>query len=264
MGTVTLIGQGIAYSASPVMHAAAFRALGLQHRYGLADVAADELPTAVASLRAAGSLGANVTAPHKAAVLDLLDEVEPLARRAGAVNTIARRDGRLLGSNTDVVAIADEIRLLRPAPAHVVVLGGGGAARAVRLALEMVGASEVTLVTRSGSAWSVGWDSLSDLLPTTDLLVNATPVGTASSESPIGAGLLHRALAVLDLVYRPSPSRLVRDARATGALARGGAGVLLGQGWRSLEAWLAAPISMEVRGVMADALRTELGEGADV
>lgn len=264
MGTVILLGRHIGYSASPAMHGAAFRALGLSHTYGLADVAVDELPNAVAGLRAADSLGANVTTPHKAAVPELLDEVEPLAGRAGAVNTITRRDGLLVGSNTDVPAIADEIRLLRPAPARVVVLGGGGAARAVGLALEMVGASEITFVTRSGSGGSVGWEGLPELLPAADLLVNATPVGTGSDDSPIDAGSLHAGLAVLDLVYRPSPSRLVGDARNTGAPARGGAGVLLGQGWRSLEAWLSAPIAMDVRRAMAGALRAELGHSADV
>jgi shikimate dehydrogenase len=252
MGTVILLGRHIGYSASPAMHAAAFRALGLGHSYRLADVAADELPSVVAGLRAADSLGANVTTPHKAAVLELLDEVDPLGRRAGAVNTITRRDGRLVGSNTDVPAIADEIHLLRPAPARVVVLGAGGAGRAVGLALEMVGAREVTFVTRSGSAGSVGWERLPDLLPVADLLVNATPVGTDSDDSPADAGSMHAGLAVLDLVYRPSPSRLVTEARARGAPAR------------SLEAWLSAPIEMDVRRAMAGALRAELGDAADV
>lgn len=265
MGTVILLGRHIGYSASPAMHAAAFRALGLAHSYELADVTLDELPNAVAGLHAGDSLGANVTTPHKPAVLDLLDEVEPLCTRVGAVNTVTRRDGRLVGSNTDVPAIADEIRLLRPAPTRVVVLGGGGAARAVGLALEGVGASEITFVARSGrGGGSVAWEGLPDLLPAADLLVNATPVGTESDDSPVDKGSLHAGLAVLDLVYRPSPSRLVSDARSAGALARGGAGVLLGQGWRSLEAWLFAPIEMDVRDAMAGALRAELGNSADV
>jgi shikimate dehydrogenase len=97
-----------------------------------------------------------------------------------------------------------------------------------------------------------------------DLLVNATPVGTASDESPVEPDLLHHGLAVLDLVYRPSPTKLVHDARACGLPARAGAGVLLGQGWRSLDAWLSTNVSDAVKRAMADALSRELGQGADV
>ena len=263
MGVVRLLGLGIAYSASPHMQRAAFAALGLDHRYELADVTAEELPAAVEGLRADGVLGANVTVPHKAAVLPLLDEVDELAMRVDAVNTIVARDSRLAGSNTDIPALVDEIGRLG-VHSRAVVLGAGGAARAVGLALEVVGVSDVTYVSRSGAEGSARWDLLPGLLSQGGLLVNATPVGTGSDESPVPADLLHPGLAVLDLVYRPSPTRLVHDARACGAVARSGAGVLLGQGWRSLEAWLGISVTVGVRAAMADALSAELGQGADV
>lgn len=264
MAVVRLLGQDIGYSASPAMHAAAFAALRLSHRYELADVPPGELEGVVGGLRNGDSLGANVTIPHKRAVLELLDEVQPLAQRAEAVNTIVRRDGRLLGSNTDIPAIVDELRLLAPTSRQAVILGAGGAARAVSIALEIVGAGRVTFVSRSGSPESVALDRLPELLRESDLLVNATPVGTHADESPVSAELLRTDLAVLDLVYRPSPTRLVREARQAGAAARAGAGVLLGQAWRSLEAWLSEPVSTEVRAEMAAALRAELGDEADV
>ena len=259
-----MIGQGIAYSASPAMQAAAFRMLAFGHSYELADVMAEDLPDQVARLRNGGSLGANVTVPHKEAVIDLLDEVEPRDDAVRAVNTIVHRDGRLVGSNTDLPAIADEIRRLRPEPRHAVVLGAGGAARAVKAALEEVGAQQITLVSRSVADGFAAWSDLPQLLGDADLLINATPVGTGSTESPIDRELLHRGLAVLDLVYRPSPTRLIHDARALGLPARAGAGVLLGQGWRSLETWLAGTVSDQVKRAMADALCRELGAGADV
>jgi shikimate dehydrogenase len=263
MAIVCLIGQGIAYSASPAMQRAAFAALGLDHRYELADVTAGELPAAVEGLRADGVLGANVTVPHKAAVLPLLDEADELATRADAVNTIVVRDRRLAGSNTDIPALVDEIGRLG-VPSRAIVLGAGGAARAVGLALEVGGVSDLTYVSRSGAEGAVRWDRLPELLSQGGLLVNATPVGTGSDESPVPADLLHPGLAVLDLVYRPSPTRLVLEARACGAVARGGAGVLLGQGWRSLEAWLGGSVGANVRAAMAEALRRELGAAADV
>lgn len=240
------------------MQGAAFAALSLDHRYELADVSPEELPQAVDALRDADVLGANVTVPHKAAVMELLDEIEPVAERASAVNTIVNRNGRLVGSNTDIPALADEIRRLRGAPRTAVILGAGGAARAVALALDEVGTTDVAMFSRAN------WTELPAQLMTADFLVNATPIGTSSDESPIDQGLLHQDLAVLDLVYRPSPTRLVHDARTCGLEARAGAGVLLGQGWRSLQTWLDIEVSEDIRRVMADALAAELGAGADV
>jgi shikimate dehydrogenase len=258
VGTVRLIGEHISYSASPNMQTAAFKALGLDHTYELADVSAADVPATVASLRADDCLGANVTVPHKAAVLDLLDEVEPLADQAQAVNTIANRGGRLIGSNTDVPAIAEQIRKLAPESQFALVLGAGGAARAVKLALKSSGSPRAVLLSRSD------WSDLPALIGKADLLVNATPIGTNSDETPVEQRLLHAGLAVLDLVYRPSPTRLVREARECELNARGGAGVLLGQGWRSLQAWLGRPINGSVKGTMQAALRHELRTEADV
>jgi len=254
---VRLLGEQISYSASPAMHNAAFDALGLDHHYELADVSVSDLAAAVHELRGEDFLGANVTVPHKNVVMDFLDEIDPLAVLAGAVNTIVNQDGRLIGSNTDVPAITDEVRRLRPEAKHAVVLGTGGAARAVDIALSEIGC-DVTLVSRSD------WPRLSAVLADADVLINATPVGTNSDESPLDAQLLHSNLAVLDLVYRPSPTRLVHDARACGLEAHAGAGVLLGQGWRSLQTWLEIQISDQVKVTMADALAAELGDGVDV
>jgi len=258
MAIVRLIGHQISYSASPAMHSAAFATLGFDHHYELADVTADDLRATVEALRSDDVLGANVTVPHKAAVMPLLDDVDEPARRADAVNTIVSRDGRLIGSNTDVPAISDEIRRLRPRLRHAVILGAGGAARAVALALNEIGAPDPLIISRSN------WSQLAGALAEADLVINATPVGTNSDESPLDPALLHPGLALLDLVYRPSPTRLVHDSRARGAEARAGAGVLLGQGWRSLEAWLSVEMSESVKTAMADALAQELGSGVDV
>ena len=249
---VVLLGEGMGYSASPAMHNAAFAALGLPWRYELRDVPAEALPAALAELRAATLRGANLTRPHKGRVLGLLDELDPLAERVGAVNTIVATDGRLAGHDTDVPAIAAEIaRLGRFRSA--VVLGRGGAALAAAAALADAGAT-VELVGRDR------WADVPALVADADVLVNATPVGTASDESPIDAALLRRDLAVLDLVYRPSPTRLVRDARAAGAQARGGAGVLLSQAALSFALWTGMPAPVEV---MREALLAELGPEAD-
>lgn len=256
--TFRLLGHGIAYSASPAMLAAAFAALGLPHRYELADVPPEAIDEAVGALRDRSCGGANVTTPHKLAVAARCDALSPDAALLGAVNCVVRQGTRLLGHNTDLPALEDELRALRPdGVGRAVLLGGGGAGRAVEVALERTGATRVDRVQRRDGSWG----RLADALADADLVVNATPVGTASDESPVPRALLRPDLAVLDLVYRPSPSRLVRDAHAAGAPARGGARMLLGQGWRSLELWLPGPAPVDA---MRAGLRAALGDDADV
>lgn len=245
---VVLLGHGIGYSASPAMHNAAFAFLGIDARYELADVSPAGLADAVNALRGPTFLGANVTQPHKLAVCELVDEVRPEVARLGAANTIVRDGHRLVAHNTDRPAVADELGELGPRT-HAIVLGDGGASRAVQDALAEADSS-VTVVDRNR------WSSLPALLAGAQLVVNATPIGTDSDESPIPADMLRPDLAVLDLVYRPTPSRLVREARAIGAPARGGAGMLLTQAVLSFELWThrSAPVT-----VMSDALGRELG-----
>jgi shikimate dehydrogenase len=255
--TFRLLGQGIAYSASPAMMAAAFAAMGLPHRYLLADVAPDEVPETVAGLRSGDAGGANVTVPHKAAVAALMDELSDTAREADAVNVVVRDGNRLIGHNTDLPATVDALRRLCPGGiGHAVVLGAGGAGRAVLLALAQVGAVQTSILHRSDGSMA----RLADELAAADLLVNATPVGTGSDASPVPAALLRPGLAVLDLVYRPSPTRLVREARAAGAPAEAGASILLGQACRSLELWLGRAAPLEA---MRAALDGELGGRPD-
>jgi len=252
-----LLGQGISYSASPAMMSAAFTALGLPHIYAIRDVAASDLPAAVSALRDPDSGGANVTAPHKAAVAHLMDDISPDAAQADAVNCVVRDGDRLVGHNTDLPAIMDELTALRPdGLGRVVLLGAGGASRAVELAVTRLDGDLVRVARSDGS-----WDRLPEHLATADLVINATPIGTAADESPIPSVLLRHDLAVFDLVYRPSPTRLVREARATGAAARAGAGMLLGQAWRSLELWLGLPAPIDA---MRAGLRRSVGDGVDV
>jgi shikimate dehydrogenase len=253
---VLLLGQGIDYSASPAMQNAAFSQLGLPISYQLCDVEPSALPEAVGQLRDDDVLGANVTTPHKVAVLDLVDEIDVSAAGAGAANVIVRRDGRLVAHSTDLPAIAAELRRFTlPVTRRAVVLGAGGAARAVAAALTDAAWQEVCLVRRDE------WSDLPAMLVTADLLVNATPIGTESHESPVPTETLRADLPVLDLVYRPSPTRLVIDARAAGAAARAGAGILLDQAALSFTLWTGQPAPISA---MRSALRSELGPGADV
>ncbi len=250
--TFRLIGWGISYSASPAMMSAAFEALGLQHRYVLADVPAADVADVVEGLRADDAGGANVTVPYKGEVVPLLDEISTTARQADAVNTIVHRDGRLIGHNTDMPATVDVLRRLRPdGIGHALILGAGGAGRAVQQALSQLEVGRITVLRRSDGSI----ERLSEVAATADLLVNATPVGTGTDESLVPTTSLRPELAVLDLVYRPHPTRLVRDARKVGAVAEDGSAVLHGQAWRAFELWLERPAPIDI---MRQALTREL------
>jgi shikimate dehydrogenase len=231
------------------MHNAAFAALGLAWSYELLDVPADGLHAAVDRLRETDVAGANVTIPYKQAVMERLDGLDPDAMRARAVNTIVRDGERLVGSNTDVAGIRSAIADvgLEPRGANVVILGGGGSARAAAVALD---GAHLTFVSRHPDeddlpgrvvAWSD--PALPGLARSADLLLNATPLGRRD-EMPLRPASLPKEGAVIDLVYVTGGTPLVRKSRSLGLRTADGWAVLLAQGACSFEAWTkrAAPL----------------------
>ena len=231
------------------MHNAAFSALGLDWTYELLDVPAGDLPAAIERLRAPDVAGANVTIPHKQAVMDRLDGLDPDAMRAHAVNTIVRDGERLICSNTDVAGMRAAIAEvgLEPKDASVIILGGGGSARAAAVALE---GAHLTFVSRHPQnddlpGRVIAWTdtALPGLVRSADLLLNATPLGRRE-EMPIRPAALPKSGAVIDLVYVSGGTPLVRKARSLGLRTADGWGVLLAQGARSFEVWTgrAAPL----------------------
>ena len=245
-----MLGHEISYSRSPDMHNAAFRALGMEWKYELLDVEPRDLPAAMKAIRSAEVAGANVTIPHKRAVMEFMDALDAEAIRARAVNTIVHDGDRLVGSNTDVAAIRAAVESvgLEPRGANAVVFGAGGSARAASVALE---GAHVTFVSRHPDETDlpgrvIAWDdsSLHGLVRAADVLVNATPLGRRD-EMPIRPAALPRDGAVIDLVYVTGGTPLVRKARSLGLRTADGWEILLAQGARSFEAWTgqAAPVS---------------------
>ncbi len=249
---VFLLGQGISYSRSPAMHNAAFRAAGLDWTYELLDVSHEELGGALEQLKGKDSAGANVTIPHKVTVMQHLDRLDPEALRVHAVNTITHDGDHLVGSNTDVAGIAaaaEEVGF-EARGAKVVVLGAGGSARAVAVALE---GAHITFVARHPDRVGempgtvIAWESPEwpPLVRTAQLLVNATPLGRRD-EMPLRPNALPQTGAVLDLVYVAGGTPLVRKARSLGLRVADGWTVLLAQGARSFEMWTHRPAPLDV------------------
>ena len=230
---------------------AAFQATGLDDwTYELLDVPPAQLRAAVEGLRAPDVAGANVTIPHKQAVMDQLNSVAPDALRARAVNTIVNEGGRLGGYNTDIAAIrtaVDEVGV-EPEGTNAVILGAGGAARATAVALE---AAHITFVCRRPDeadlpGRAIGWNdpSVPALIRSADLLVNATPLGR-HEEMPVRPAALPRSGAVVDLVYVTGGTPLVRKARSLGLRTVDGWEILLAQGATAFLMWTGRSAPLE-------------------
>ncbi len=266
MDVFGLIGNPVGHSLSPPMHEAAYEALDLDARYVTFEPQPDDLEHALAGAAALGISGLNVTIPFKQDVLEYV-EADALASRIGAVNTIDFSGDVPTGHNTDAIGAVRSLRE-HDVPlegADAVVVGAGGAGRAIAFGLADEGAS-VTICNRTASkalalsedvpdASGGGLEDLEGAIADADLLVNATSVGMEADETPVPAGALHEDLAVMDAVYRPLETRLLREARAAGATTVDGAWMLLYQGVDALERWTGetAPVDS-----MNDALRSRL------
>jgi shikimate dehydrogenase len=256
------------HTRSPAMHNAAFRALGIDAVYLAFDVAPSALPAAIAGARALRIRQLAVSLPHKEAVIELLDSVDETARRIGAVNTVTRRDdGTLLGSNTDWLGAVRALERDRPlSGARAVVLGAGGAARAVVFGLVERGAQVVVLNRTPERARALAQalgaergDGLDALRATPhDVLVNATSVGLASDVSPVPAEALRPGSLVMDTVYAPERTRLLRDAEARGARPLPGKWMLVHQAAEQLRIWTGREAPLDAMATAFD----QAGRGA--
>lgn len=268
---VAVIGDPIAHSLSPVIHNAAFAATGIDWVCVALPVPAGQGGQVGAALRTLGLEGTSVTMPHKHDVIAGLDELTPVAATLDSVNCVLRRDGRLVGDNTDgagfLAGLAEDTGL-DPAGAHCVVLGAGGAARAVVLALAEAGAASVRVLNRTASraeqaaalAGRVGSVGTEADVADADLVVNATPVGMAdtgadAAATPVDPSLLRPGQVVAELVYHPAVTPLMVAARAAGARSTNGVSMLVHQAATAFGHWtgLDAPVA-EMAAAARDAL----------
>lgn len=262
-----IIGDPVEHTMSPAMHNAAFKKLELDFVYLPWAVKPERLKEAVAGLRALGVAGFNVTIPHKVAVLPLLDSLDPLAQKIGAVNTIVNIDGELRGFNTDAEGFYQALleHAVNPAGQKAVVLGAGGASRAVSYILARMGVL-LTIVCRQGGLSRAADISsmvkadfgtevtimddgkMADALHNTRLVVNTTSVGMSplAGVSPVPAALLDGVPAVFDIVYNPMQTLLLKDAKKAGAKTIGGVDMLAWQGALAFEKWTGRKAPLEL------------------
>ena len=257
------IGKPIAENPTQAMIEAAYRHHGLDWRYLTIEVDAADLGDAVRGARAMGFAGFNCTIPHKVAVIDHLDGLGESAALMGAVNCVVRRDGRLIGENTDGKGFVESLRALTdPAGKSVVMFGAGGAARAIGVELALAGSTEVVVVNRGEArgreladllngevreqaapdlrAEFVPWRGDFDVPEGTDIVINATSIGLypdVNARLPLNLDTLEPAMIVSDVIPNPPRTRLVRDAEARGCRAIDGLGMLVAQGVIGVAYW---------------------------
>ena len=275
-----VIGNPVEHSLSPVMHNAAIAHLNVDYVYLPLPVKPEDLAQAVAGFEAIKLVGFNITIPHKQAIMPFLQEISPEATLVGAVNTVWNTSTGWQGTNTDVTGFIAPLKNMNRdwSQTTAVVLGNGGAARAVVVGCHQLGCAEIKVVGRNSDkldkfyqSWQNfdlaekinvhSWSELPKLLPETGLLVNTTPVGMhpQTEVSPLDESLIRKlpsqAIAY-DLIYTPNPTQFLKLAKNHGAIALDGLEMLVQQGAAALEIWLGQAVPVEI---MRESLVNYLG-----
>lgn len=267
-----LIGYPVAHSLSPQMHHAGYKAMGIEAVYQRFTVKPANLEAAVYGLRALDFLGWNVTVPHKEAILPFLDELTPEARKAGAVNTVKVAAGRLIGHNTDGLGFLQSIKKQMPEVSRrqVVILGAGGAAKGIALTLAEQGANILILNRTPEKARKLveslrthgvdaDWGELTpgSWLREADLIIQTTSVGLHGETMPFSLQGIDKKAFVVDIIFNPSETPFLCEARLQGCKTMNGLGMLLYQGVLAWEFWLGGRAPVEA---MAAALSENFSE----
>jgi len=257
-----IIGDPVEHSFSPVMHNRAIASLGVDYVYLPLPVKSQDLAVAIAGFQAIGLVGFNITIPHKQAIIPLLCEVSDIAQGVGAVNTVYRTDQGWWGTNTDVAGFISPLQTINRdwSQTKVLILGYGGAARAVVVGCAQLGCTEIHIIGRNPQKLSEfqqswentslpvtlnihPWQQLPELIPQADLLVNTTPVGMYPNieQSPVDKATMQRLSAnaiAYDLIYTPSPTKFLQQAKQQGAVTIDGLEMLVQQGAAAFKIWI--------------------------
>lgn len=268
------MGQPVAGNPTQYMIEKAFAAADLDWRYLTLEVSPENLSHAVRGMRAMGFKGGNFTIPHKVAVIPHLDELSEAAELMGAVNCVNRVDDRLIGENTDGKGFVESLReLTSPEQKRIVVLGAGGASRAIAVEVALAGAAEMTIVNRSAERGKeladllkakvqpnthfVPWQGDFEVPEQTDIVINATSIGLGdeSARVPLEVDTLAPQMVVADVIFNPPETRLLRDAAKRGCKTLDGLGMLVNQGVIGFRIWTGIEPD---RAVMREALEEYL------
>ncbi|WP_102345520.1 shikimate dehydrogenase [Bacillus sp. Marseille-P3661] len=250
-----VIGHPIGHSMSPAMHNDQFSQLGFDCYYQAFDVEPAQLEKAIEGMRALGIAGFNVTIPHKVDIMKYLDEVNEEAKKIGAVNTVVNDNGRLIGYNTDGKGLVLSLQRLTGTeiqPKSVLIIGAGGAARAIFVTLANIGVARVDIanrtiqkakqlisVTNTAESHAISMKEAEASLERYDIIINTTSVGMSPNidDIPLELTNLKRGTILSDIIYNPIETKWLRMGASLGAITQGGVGMLVGQGALAFELW---------------------------
>tara|TARA_B100000686_G_scaffold346639_1_gene433727 strand:- start:1754 stop:2620 length:867 start_codon:yes stop_codon:yes gene_type:complete len=268
---IGIIGYPAQHSLSPIFQQAALDTLNIDIKYEIWETHPDDLEAVVASLRAPNIEGANVTMPFKEKIVPFLDSLDLSAQQIGAVNTIVKSDGMLIGHNTDGIGFLEALGdiLFTPQKKNILIIGAGGASRSIAFALAHENPSQIIIANRDKDrAVNLAQSliattpttvvpiefttaTLQEWIPKSDLIINATSIGMRPAEdlSPVPSMLIRKNIFVYDLVYNPIETVLVKSARCRGAVAAGGLSMLVYQGAHAFTLWtgMIAPRDLMMR-----------------
>lgn len=272
---VAVFGQPVAGNPTQYMMEKAFVQVGLDWRYLTLEVAPENLADAVRGMRAMGFRGCNLTIPHKVEVIQYLDHTSEAATLMGAVNCVNRVGDELVGENTDGKGFVQSLReVTDPTGKNVLILGAGGAARAIAVEVGLAGAAQIMIVNRDETrgqqlvallnekvhvpAQYVKWEGNFEVPPEVEVVINATSIGLgdASARVPLAVQTLEPDMVVADVIFNPPETRLIRDARSRGCQTLDGLGMLVNQAVIAFKIWTGQDANAEV---MRDALEEFLG-----
>lgn len=269
-----VLGDPISHSMSPVMHNDLFKLYNLDAVYLPFHVTSSKLEDAIKGLKALGAAGFNVTIPHKTSIIPFLDKVEPLAAAIGAVNTVVNEDGKFVGYNTDGSGYLEGLKMsLNPFEVDkVLIIGAGGAARAIYFTLADAGIKHIDITNRSiekavsliescpypVNSQPLKLDQVEDLLTEYDLVVQTTPIGMAPGidKTPLSLNKVHSKTFISDIIYNPLETRFLAEAREKGCLCQNGIEMFVLQGALAFEKWTGISPDLER---MRNNVLTQLG-----
>ena len=262
-----VIGSPVQQSLSPIMHQWVFDSLKINAEYKKIKLLENELPGIIQKMRSGELDGVNITIPFKESIIQYLDKVNPRAQSIGAANCIIRSDSMIIGNNTDWYGFSmmlkiNDINLMNK---EVIVLGAGGSAKSILYSLRKMGVEKILLINRSIEKANALQDNYviansmedaEDIIKNDSIIINTTSVGMESSQSPIDLGLIHKNQVLIDIIYSPMETCILKFGRKIGAFTVNGLDMFIHQGLASLDLWFGSSISTQVN---LPKLKTYLG-----
>ncbi|WP_456278212.1 shikimate dehydrogenase [Bacillus sp. AK128] len=270
-----VIGDPIGHSMSPDMHNESFKALGINGIYKAFHVTPERLQGAIEGVKGLGISGLNVTIPHKVTVMEYLDKIDPLAAQIGAVNTIVNENGILIGYNTDgigyITGLKEVLRERSLASSSILIIGAGGASRAIYFSLLAEGVQQVDIANRtvesaramvdaqmSSSSRALALKEAENLIQQYDIIINTTSIGMHpyQNEVPISINQIKENTVISDIIYNPLETKWIKEAKAKGAITQNGVEMFVFQGALAFEKWTGIYPDTDI---MRNVILTKLG-----